>query len=289
MEKFILSTDTCCDELKSSLTKNKIEYIKMSYISEGEIYEDDFDSAEDYKFFYDEMKKGKIFSTTGLNPFQLKEYFTNLLNKYKKDIIHISLSSGLSLTYGVAEQVANEINENSDNKVYVIDSKSATQGQNAIVAYAATLRDEGKSIEEAFKILQETIKRLNVSFFLGDLDALKRGGRISGPQAVVAKIVQLRPVLKFDEKGCLQVIEKAIGSKKAVKCLFDRFAKYYDKNSSIPIYLVYAGDPSNMLELRNLIEERFGITNIITGCVGPVICSHTGPSLTGIIFLQKQI
>ena len=287
MENFALSTDSCCDELKSTLAKNRISYIKMSFISDGEIYEDDFNSAEEYKYFYDEMKKGKVYSTTGLNPFQLKEYFLEILNKNKKDVIHVCLSSGLSLTYDAACKAAEEVNLESKHKIYVLDSHSATQGQNAVLCYATILRNEGKSAQEAMEVLQNAIKKLNVSFFLGDLDALKRGGRISGAQAIVAKMVQLRPVLKFDEKGCLQVVEKAMGSKKAIKSLFDNFAKKYDPQSPIPVFLAYAGDIVNMQELRKMIEDRFGITNIITGPVGPVICSHTGPSLTGLIFIEK--
>ena len=287
MDKFVLSTDTCCDELKSNLTKNKIEYIKMAYISDGEIFEDDFNSADEYKFFYDEMKKGKVFSTTGLNHFQVKEYLTALLKKAKSDVLHVCLSSGLSVTCDIVTQVAEEINQTSKNKIYVLDSKSATQGQNAILSYATILRNQGKTAQIAKEILENEIKRLNVIFFLGDLEALKRGGRISGAQAAIAKVVQLRPILKFDQEGKLQVIEKAIGSKKAIKSLFDKFAKKFDPNSPIPVFLTYAGDPSNINELKKMIEDRFGITNIICGPVGPVICSHTGPSLTGVIFLEK--
>lgn len=286
MEKFILSTDSCCDELKSTLKRDKIEYIPMCYISNGEIYEDNFNSTEEYKYFYDEMKKGKIFSTTGLNPFQLKEYFLNIIAKTNMDIVHIALSSGLSGTCGLAVQVANEINETSAKKVYVVDSLSATQGQNAILCHATLLRNEGKSAEEAVEALNETIKNLDVSFFLGDLEALKRGGRISGAQAVVAKVMQLRPVLKFDSEGRLQVIEKAMGSKKAVMSLLNRL-KNYNPNSPIPIFIAYAGDVENALVLRKLIETKYGITNIILGHVGPVICSHTGPALTGLIFVKK--
>ncbi len=288
MDKFVLSTDTCCDELKSNLKKNRIEFIKMAFICEGEIFEDNFDSVEEYKFFYDEMKRGKVYSTTGLNHFQVKEYFTEILERTKSDIVHVCLSSGLSGTFNVVRQVVEEINQTFENKIYLVDSKTATQGQNAVLTYAMLLRNEGRTALEAKDILEKEIKRLCVSFFLGDLEALKRGGRISGAQAAIAKMVQLRPVLKFDPEGKLQIIEKAIGSKKAIKSLFDRFAKRFDPNSPIPIFLAYAGDPTNMNEIRKMIEERFGITNIITGPVGPVICSHTGPSLTGLIYLERQ-
>lgn len=286
MDKFVLSTDTCCDELKSTLKRDRIEYIPMCYISDGEIYEDNFSSAEEYKYFYDEMKKGKIFSTTGLNPFQLKEYFQEIISRTNLDVVHISLSSGLSGTCSLAIQVANEINETSEKKVYVVDSLSATQGQNAILCHATLLRNEGKTAEEAIEALQNTIKNLDVSFSLGDLEALKRGGRIGGAQAMIANVMQLRPVLKFDEEGKLQVIEKAMGSKRAIHSLLDRL-KNYTPSSPIPIYLAYSGDVENALELRKLIETKYGIMNTILGPVGPVICSHTGPSLTGLIFVKK--
>src|SRR5574344_1068944 len=191
MEKFVLSTDSCCDELKSNLNKNKIYYIPMNYICDGEIYEDNFDSLEEYKYFYDEMKKGKQFSTTGLNPFQLKEYFEKIIKENNKDILHISLSSGLSGTYNVTKNVAEEINKTSKYKIYVLDSLSATQGQNFLLNYAKILRDELNDASTSLKILQDVAKKLRVHFFLSDLETLKRGGRISGSQAVMAKIMQL--------------------------------------------------------------------------------------------------
>ena len=286
MEKFVLSTDTCCDELKSNLTKNKTEYIKMCYIHEGEIYEDNFDSIDEYKFFYDEMKKGKQYSTTGLNPYSCKEYFLGILERCQMDIVHLTLSSGLSGTHNVTKQVADEINETSKHKVYIIDSLSATQGQNALVCYGQILRDQGKTAEETAEILRNAAKKLQVHFFLTDLETLKRGGRISGAAAAVAKVMQIRPVLTFNENGELTVTEKAMGSKKAIRSLLDKL-KNFDSETPVPIFLAYAGDTANAEELRKLIEEKYGITNIILGPVGPVIGSHTGPSLTGLIFIGK--
>jgi DegV family protein with EDD domain len=288
MEKFVLSTDSCCDELKSTLKKNKIEYIPMCYICNEEVFYDNFDSLEDYKFFYDEMKRGKMFSTTGLNHFEVKEYFERILKEHDKDIVHITLSSGLSVTNSVVKQVAEEINQNSKNKIYVLDSLSATQGQNALLNYGQKLRYEGKDAKTTLEILEGASKKLCVYFFLSDLETLKRGGRISGAQAVMAKMMQLRPILRFNSKGELEVVEKVIGVKKAIRRLFDIYMRERDPNNTMPIYLTFSGDNNNVHELLSLIEERTGLTNTICNPIGPVICSHTGPSVTGIIFIGKN-
>lgn len=288
MEKFVLSTDSCCDELKSNLKRDNICFIPMSYISGDEVYEDRFDSFEEYLSFYEEMKQGKTFSTTGLNHFQVREYFEKILAENEKDIVHVALSSGLSCTYQVTKDVADELNKTSKHKIYVLDSLSATQGQNLLICYLKKLRDEGKTAEIAYTQAQDAVKKLRVHFFLTDLETLKRGGRINGAQAVMAKIMQLRPVLRFNTKGELEVIEKIIGSKKATRSLLDTYLENVDLESGMPAYIPFTGDLINANELISLIEEKTGMTNVIAKPVGPVVASHTGPSLTGIIFFGKN-
>ncbi len=287
MSKFILSTDTCCDDFKSHLKLNNIEYITMSYICEDEVLHDEANSFEDYENFYNEMRNGKIFSTTGLNVFEVREYFEYLLKKYNSDILHICLSSGLSGTYNIVQSVADELNENSENKIYVFDSLCATQPQNILVQYAKGLRDKEMSANEAMEALNNEVQHFMIYFFLNDLDALKRGGRISGIQAMMGKALQLRPLLTFDSEGKLRVIEKIMGTKKAIKTLMDKLVDQYDENAEFPITLAYAGE-NYVNELKNLVLSKFPNAQINIGPVGPVIASHTGPALTAIIFHSKQ-
>ncbi len=259
----------------------------MSYICEDEVLHDEANSFEDYENFYNEMRNGKVFSTTGLNVFEVREYFEYLLKKYNSDILHICLSSGISGTYNIVQSVADELNENSENKIYVFDSLCATQPQNALVKYAKSLRDKEMSANEAMEALSNEVQHLMVYFFLNDLDALKRGGRISGIQAMMGKALQLRPLLTFDSEGKLRVIEKIMGTKKAIKTLTDKLVEQYDENAEFPITLAYAGE-NYINELKNLVLSKFPNAQINIGPVGPVIASHTGPALTAIIFHSKQ-
>lgn len=214
MNKFTLSTDSGCDEFKTDLKRMNISYIPLVYI-EGDItHVDDFSTLEDYNFFYNELKLGKQFKTAGLNPYDLEQYFLSLLEQ-GKDIIHISLSSGISGTCGIARHVAQELNATHENKIYIIDSKSATGGQDLVLGWARKLRDEGYEAKDAVVELENVVRRLNVGFYVGNLDSLRRGGRISSLAATVGKMLQLRPMLEFDKEGKLQVIDKVIGTKKS--------------------------------------------------------------------------
>ena len=106
-------------------------------------------------------------------------------------------------------------------------------------------------------------------------------------QAMMGKALQLRPLLTFDSDGKLRVIEKIMGTKKAIKTLFDKFVSQYDETSPCPIQLAFAGE-NYVADLRKMIMEKFLNANIQEGPVGPVIASHTGPALTAVIFYSKE-
>lgn len=285
MRKFTLSTDSGCDEFKTDLKRMDVHYIPLAYI-EGDItHLDDFSTIEDYNFFYNELKLGKQFKTAGLNPYDLEQYFLSLLEK-GQDIIHISLSSGISGTCGIARHVANELNATHDNKIYIVDSKSATGGQDLVLSWARKLRDEGMEAQDAARELDEVVRRLNVGFYVGDLDHLRRGGRISTLAATVGKMLQLRPMLEFDKDGKLQVIDKVIGTKKAIMKLAERMDKNGVKPNT-PIYITCSGNFAQVAILKALIETKVENPTIIVNFVGPVVGSHTGPELLSIMFQEN--
>ena len=285
MNKFTLSTDSGCDEFKTDLKRMNISYIPLVYI-EGDItHVDDFSTLKDYNFFYNELKLGKQFKTAGLNPYDLEQYFLSLLEQ-GKDIIHISLSSGISGTCGIARHVAQELNATHENKIYIIDSKSATGGQDLVLGWARKLRDEGYEAKDAVVELENVVRRLNVGFYVGNLDSLRRGGRISSLAATVGKMLQLRPMLEFDKEGKLQVIDKVIGTKKAIMKLADRLVK----NGIVPntpIYITCSANFAQVSELKTLIEAKIENPTIIVNLLGPVIGSHTGPDLLAIMFQEN--
>ena len=285
MNKFTLSTDSGCDEFKTDLKRMNISYIPLVYI-EGDItHFDDFSTLEDYNFFYNELKLGKQFKTAGLNPYDLEQYFLSLLEQ-GKDIIHISLSSGISGTCGIARHVAQELNATHENKIYIIDSKSATGGQDLVLGWARKLRDEGVEAKDAVVELENVVRRLNVGFYVGNLDSLRRGGRISSLAATVGKMLQLRPMLEFDKEGKLQVIDKVIGTKKAIMKLADRLVKNGIVRNT-PIYITCSANFAQVSELKTLIEAKIENPTIIVNLLGPVIGAHTGPDLLSIMFQEN--
>ncbi|HEY8419692.1 MAG TPA: DegV family protein [Clostridia bacterium] len=281
---FILSADSCCDYFKSDLKKYNIKYIPMAYIIDDVEYRDNFDSDQEYKDFYDKLRSGKMPKTTQLSPFETAEYFEKWLQEEEGDIVHISLSGGLSATAANAKQAAKEVMEKyPGRKIYAIDSKGATQGQRYVLDVARRLRDEGKSAQEVAEHLEEVINRVHHWIFAKDLFHLKRGGRISPAVAMVGTVLGIRPIIVINHKGQLCPFDKERGVAKTLKYAVNALKKYGKKDVNLA-YIAHADDYETAELLKNMILEETSVKEVQIGYIGPVIGSHTGPGTVGLVF-----
>ncbi|HEY8423522.1 MAG TPA: DegV family protein [Clostridia bacterium] len=284
---FIISTDSCCDGLKSELAQKNVFYIPMAYIIDDKEYRDNFDSEAEYKEFYAKLRQGKMPKTTQLNAAETAEYFEDIISKTSGDIIHIALSSGLSATFENAKIAAKEVTrKHKDRKIYIIDSKGATLGQKLLVDRAAKLRDAGKNAEETAERLNGLVERLQHFVTLKNLFHLCRGGRLSSASALVGSILGIRPIIAVNHLGELVVIGKERGHKKALDALTNFYIQEKALNSS-EVYIAHSDDLESALELKDRLEKA-GAMDINIGYIGPVIGSHTGPGAVAIMFEGKK-
>ncbi len=280
---FILSSDSCCDAYKSFLKQKNVFYLPMSYYIDEVPYYDNFDSLEEYRSFYDGLRKGQMPKTSQANAFETAEYFEKLLNENKGDLVHLSLSSGLSTTAENAQTAAREVMlKYPERKIYAIDSKAATQGQKYLLDKAIKMREEGYSAEDTAQEIKESVERLHHFIVARDLFHLKRGGRISGVAAVFGTVLNIRPIIVINHKGQLVVIDKEKGMTKSLKYLVKSMLKYR-REGETRAYIAHADDIETATELKNMLMAE-GINDITLGYIGPVVGSHTGPGTLGLVF-----
>src|SRR5690606_20588457 len=108
------------------------------------------------------------------------------------EIVTIHLSSGISGTFAGAIQ-AGEMTENA--KVYAFDSEISCAMQGFYAVKAAEMADQGAGAKEILRELETMKKSLRGYFMVEDLKHLQRGGRLSGAQALVGGMLQIKPIL----------------------------------------------------------------------------------------------
>ena len=285
---FILSTDRSCDIFCSELDSRGIKQLSQVFTIDEVPHIDDFDNDEQYKGFYDLIRAGKMPTTSQINIAEHEEFFEKVLSENEGDLLHITLSSGLSSTYQSALTAAANVNEKlGATRVYVLDSLAATSVQRLVVDEAQRLRDEGLSAAEALEKMNYITKHVAVRFMPTDLMHLKRGGRVSGASAVIGTALRIKPILCINKEGGLSIVTKKIGVAAGVAYMAD-FFKQFNGESTKRVYLPTADNWEVAETLKAKILEIRPDCEVVIGWVGPVIGAHTGAGMVGCTFVSDK-
>lgn len=287
MRNFIISTDSTVDLPERYLEENNIAIHPCHYILDGIEYGTDL-SEIPAKDFYDQMKNGKMPTTSASNP----GYITELMKKQVMrgdDVLHISFSSALSSSYNNACLCAlNVMEEIPDSSIVVVDSLSATAGQALAVYNAVEMRKKGKSIGEISKWLIENRLHIVHQFIVKDLFHLVRGGRLSKSAAFIGTTLQIEPLLHMDDEGRLASIGKIRGRKKALKTLANNIEGNIKGLELSTVFISHSDCEEEAVFVSELIKEKYGVKEIMILDIGPTIGAHIGSGTVVVSYLGNK-
>ena len=292
MYRFTLSTDSTCDLYHDFIVENDIKFVPLTFTMEKdgkmEDHLDNFTEYSQYIDFYNQLRAGGFSRTSMLNYESHYQHFLKMAKEGAEDVVHFTISSGLSPTKTVAAKAAADVKKDYPKfEVYVVDPLTATVGQGALVRIALEWRNAGKTAQETYDYVNSL--RLHIQHFVvaNDLYYLKRGGRVSGVSAAVGTMLNIKPILTFDCDGKLQVIDKVKGNKKAIAFIKAKMEKEGpDENKYV--FIVHTDNEPCAKELEEYVKERFGIQPFVS-IMGPVIGSHVGPGAFALGYLSKSL
>ena len=292
MYKFTLSTDSTCDLYHDFIVENDIKFVPLTFTMEKdgkmEDHLDNFTEYSQYVDFYNQLRVGGFSRTSMLNYESHYQHFLKMAQGGAEDVVHFTISSGLSPTKTVAAKAAADVKKDYPKfEVYVVDPLTATVGQGALVRIALDWRNAGKTAQETYDYVNSL--RLHIQHFVvaNDLYYLKRGGRVSGVSAAVGTMLNIKPILTFDSEGKLQVIDKVKGNKKAIAFIKAKMEKE-GPDEHKHVFIVHTDNVPCAKELEEYVKERFGIQPYVS-IMGPVIGSHVGPGAFALGYLSKSL
>lgn len=289
MDYKITCTSTC-DLGDKLLNEHNIKYTSFKFIIDGKEYEDNFFKDYPYEKFYDDIQNGLEPTTSQVGYGNYEEFFKEEL-KEGKDILHICLSSGLSGDYQTAKMVANELNEENNNKIYVIDSLGASAGYGMLVIKADDNRIKGMSLEDNVKWCEDNKLLINHWFISTDLSSYVRGGRISKTAGLVGSALKICPLMNMIADGTLNPVEKIRTESKAQRAQVDKMkelcANGLDYDDYCWISCSNCDEQAN--KVVSMIKEEFkNIKDVPIYHVGTTIGSHTGKGTIALYFVGKH-
>ncbi|MBP1575595.1 MAG: DegV family protein [Oscillospiraceae bacterium] len=292
MSEYILSCCSTADLSKEHFESRNIEYICFHYKLNGVDYPDDLGQSIPFEEFYKRMDSGEKTQTSQINVTEYLEYFTKFLSE-GKDVLHLTLSRGISGSYNSAINAAKIAKERfPERKIYVIDSLAASSGYGLLMDKLADLRDGGMDIDELKNWAEENKLNLHHWFFSSDLKFFIKGGRVSKTSGTIGTILGICPLLNVDKEGHLIARAKIRSKKKVIQEIVKRMEENAEGGLSYSgkCYICQSACLDDAKEVAKLVEERFKNLdgNVMINYIGTTIGSHTGPGTVALFFWGKK-
>lgn len=279
-----LFTDSGSDLPLSFFQEHSVTLIPLIVQLDNKAYEDIL--SIDPKTIHDAIRNGASPSTSQPSPDFFMKHFTELAESGDSGI-YIAFSSELSGTYQTAVMIRDQVKETYPSlDLTIIDSKCASLGQGLAVIEAAKMLESGASKESIVEEITFRCRHMEHLFTVEDLDFLARGGRLSRASAFLGGLLNIKPLLHVED-GKLVPIEKIRGRKKLFKRMLDLMEERGADLSSQMIGISHGDDEQTALEVKQMIEERFGCRHFFIHSTGGAIGSHAGPGTLAIFFLNE--
>ena len=234
--------------------------------------------------FFDAMNVGEVTKTSALNEEIYIEYFEPVLKK-GEDIFYVTFSHAMSKTFDAMDRAIKTLKEKyPDREIRSVDTRSISMGCGFVVYYAALRYKEGATMDELEAYVKELSAHTATYFAVEDLTYLYRGGRVSGVSKVFGNLLNIKPVLHFDDEGRIVNIAKEKGFRRALSSMLGYMkakGQDVDKYKIIVIHADYKEVAERFVES---IKAEYPAADVVLQYVGPVIGAHCGPGTVGLIF-----
>ena len=293
MSDFVIIPDASSD-----LTKDLRERFHIPGYIRGTIYFPDGREAVadldwelmDPETYYTSMSgRNVLYKTASAQRGEVFSVYERFL-KEGKDILAITLSSGLSGTNQVCRKVAQELLEKyPQRKIIVVDSLRYSTALSILVIQAALKQQEGYTLEETAAYIEENKHRVHQIGPMDDMFFLVKTGRVSNFKAFFGTLVGINPMADFNRNGMSQVLGKFKGKKRA----FDAVVEYMKGTIENPqdqiIFVAHSNREQQAQILAQRLQEEFSPKEIIINHVGISCGASIGPGLCAAFYWGKEI
>ncbi len=288
MSDFQLSCCSAADLSEEYFKERDIQYLCFHYELDGVDYLDDLGKTIPPEELFRRMDEGAQTKTSQVSIAEYTDFFRGILSE-GQDLLHVTLSSGITGTYNSA-MVAKEIVEEEypDRKIYVLDSLAASSGFGLLVDKLADMRDAGIDIDEVYNWGEENKLNVHHWFFSTDLTYYIRGGRVSKTAGAIGTMLNICPLLNVDFEGRLIPREKVRTKKRVIKKTAEKMIEHaFDgRDYSDTVFISHSCCEEDAKELASLIEQNFPKLSspIKIFPIGATIGSHSGPGTVALFF-----
>ena len=246
------------------------------YVSFGEeSYKDYVELSPDE--FYAKLRTAQSLPTTSQpTPGDFLACYEELAGYERIYSLHIS--GTLSGTVESARAAAGMLE---GDRVRVIDSESASAAV-AMLGLAIQRRLEaGTTDEEIETVIARFQASAHLIFTVETLEYLARGGRIGRARAWAGQLLNVKPILAFED-GAVVPVKRVRGNQKAMQEFVSAFKEGSEDVPELHVAVAHADAPSKAEALEAMVRDLRPQAQLdLVSNLGSVVGTHAGPGAVG--------
>jgi len=280
--KIGLVTDSSCDLPQNIIDEHQIQVIPF-YLSFGEtLFLDKVTITPDQ--FYTLLRTHKEHPKSSQpSPKHVQNFFSFLASHYESLIVvHISdkLSGAQRLSKDASSVIKNK-------KISLINSRHLSASLGLIVLRIAEAIREDIEHDKIVELAEQWISKTKIFVDIQTLKYMVRGGRVSPLKGLLAKILNLKPIISLDSEGKATAFGKSFSRKANMKKIIQIVKDLSSKGEIWNYALVHAQNLDRAQMYASKLEEALHKKPAYIIDISPVIGVHNGIGAVGISLMLK--
>lgn len=179
------------------------------------------------------------------------------------DVYVITLSGRLSGSYNSALVAADMYEEDGgSNRVHVFDSMSASCGEALIAMKIVECEGQGMGFDDVVKTVTQFCNGMKTYFVLETLETLRKNGRLTNLQALLANVLSIKPVMGARE-GEIIKLEQTRGLNKALKRMCEIITENVSEPENKVLGIAHCNCPERAEYVKSLLVEKNNFKDVI--------------------------
>jgi DegV family protein with EDD domain len=232
--------------------------------------------------FYSRLINGNVWpTTTQPTPKAFADVYDELLTE-TGEILVITVSSKLSGTYQSAVGAINMTEKKG--RIEVIDSQKVAMGLGLIVIAAARKANEGASMDDLMKFVQNSINRSHFVVYFDTLTYLAKGGRIGKAKELMGSVLSIKQILTIKD-GEMTPLTRKRSSTAGMDYLYQHVQSFQKIGELAVEHTTTPNDADKLAErLKSLAPDK----HIYRSTVSPVLGVYGGPGAIAVTVLEAE-
>lgn len=281
--KIALVTDSTCDLSQDLIDKYQINMLPIN-INFGENHYLDKITIQPEQFYTLLRENSYYPKSAQVNEKAFTNIYSHLASHYDS-VIAVHVSDKLSGTFNSSQKAAQSISKEFGKPVSVINSRTLSGALGLIVLRVAEAIEAGHSHDEIISLSKKWVDGAKVLVSVKDIKYLIRGGRLSATKGLIARILNINPIVSIDESGKAIVFDKAFNQRANMEKVMGYISKMARQNKTWNYIVLHAGNREAAAWYTRRMKALTSMNPVSIINISPVIGANVGVGAAAVALL----